>query len=173
MIKSGRHYPSMVVCIDDYDSPWREIRRQPVFRRAQGQKFEDQYCGFLQRFSIWNRGVVPLVVFAGVTNIFPSFRTGFRGLLDLIYELRDESVNMRGFNKQDVRSIAERLNEDFPSLRLGGVAEEYLNSEKGKLDWEYDGQYFGLPAVKVLRYFHDALEKAQAAQAELVCSGCR
>ncbi|KAJ8088482.1 hypothetical protein PM082_022555 [Marasmius tenuissimus] len=65
LIKTVRLYPRPVVFIDDYDSPWQEIRRQKVFRRAQGRKFENQYCRFLQKLAIWNRGVVPLVVFCG------------------------------------------------------------------------------------------------------------
>ncbi|KAL0067718.1 hypothetical protein AAF712_005158 [Marasmius tenuissimus] len=117
----AEHSQRLVVCIDNYDKPFWDVEYTPVSSSLiqKNTEFSSKLESFLGTLFIMNHGrFVPLVFFAGDSNIFPTF-SNYRGhVYDIIYRTKFAIVEMVGFNQEDLQRVAEHLDNDFHCLNL-------------------------------------------------------
>ncbi|KAL0567552.1 hypothetical protein V5O48_014438 [Marasmius crinis-equi] len=164
----GHQSRNVVVCIDNYDSPYWELRRrsdsaQISLANSKGWEFTRHLHDLLEDLCIWNRvGFIQLVMFAGRENIFGASSissTIQHRVCDIVERLEVDPVGMLGFDKHDLQNISNRLAGQFHSLGLKQLAQEYLESEEGRSEWESVGKYYGLSCREMLHWFADRLEE--------------
>ncbi|KAL0563235.1 hypothetical protein V5O48_018840 [Marasmius crinis-equi] len=166
IIVSRFEYTSrMVVLIDNYDTPY-EIMDEMDISVSEYRRLYEQLSTFGAALARWNkRDRIPLIMLAGRSNFVDHLSAR---LARLVYDVvRESSIDinavpedMLGLTQHETKLIGYRLNDDFHSLGLARIGQEYLESEEGKEYWERVGGYYGLSFVEILDLYAYELEKA-------------